>query len=66
MRITRFVRCQDGVVTFDWIVLLGALTVTGLILLQLMTGAMSDHASTAADELQNPHFESDWAELPQG
>ncbi|GAA5079434.1 hypothetical protein N0B44_22930 [Roseibacterium beibuensis] len=60
MRVARFIWRQDGVVTVDWVVLLGALTVAGLLVLSMMTGSLGDHSTTVASELQDPHFNTTW------
>jgi hypothetical protein len=61
MTITDFLRAEDGVATVDWVVLLAALTGTGIWLLNsLGAGTLHDHSHAMRSELQDPHFDTTW------
>ncbi|MDG4649788.1 hypothetical protein P6F26_15190 [Roseibacterium sp. SDUM158017] len=68
MFLKEFFEDESGAaVTIDWLVLLGGLTATGLMVVEVSTGALGGHSQTIRGELQDNHFETAWIDyLPVG
>jgi hypothetical protein len=68
MSARQFIKEEDGgVSTIDWLVLLGALTGAGIALVDVTGNTLRDHSGNIRGELQDPYFETAWAQnLPVG
>lgn len=56
----RFMTNEDGAVTVDWVVVLGALVGLGVAVSETSTAALSSHSANIEGELQVGQFETAW------
>jgi hypothetical protein len=68
MSIKQFIRDErGGVTTIDWLIILGGLSASGLVVLEITTDTLSQQSQTVRGELQNNHFETAWVDnIPVG
>jgi hypothetical protein len=56
-----------GVPTIDWLVILGGLTASGLMIVEVTTDTLGGHSQVVRGELQDNHFETAWIDnVPVG
>jgi hypothetical protein len=56
-----------GAPTIDWLVILGGLTASGLMIVEVTTDTLGGHSEVVRGELQDNHFETAWVDnVPVG
>jgi hypothetical protein len=55
-----FLSNEDGLVTIDWVVILAGLTALGIVMVDHLGDALSEHSQNMRGELQDPHFDTTW------